>query len=191
LDKIFGILLIAIIAIVSATSLTYYVAVQQNQTQNNPSPTPTLAPEPTPTTTPSPSETPTESSSLPKPAVPEFTVKLTDYDVIEVKIKNQPEQVVDYNIRVRSQFSENWTELYHCPKVQDFYEPDAYPRQSEYDYTVLSFTVDYPAGDQVDIQVEAIIGVWVRPGIATNMFAPWIYDTETSGWSDTQTITIP
>jgi len=188
MDKaVIGLLLIAILAVVSATSLAYYLATQTNQTQNSTSPTPTPASTPAP----SPSEEPTEPISLPKPSVPEFTVGLINYNVIEVEIKNQPELWVDYNIRVRSHFSENWTELYHSPQVQDFYEPDAYPHQSESDYTVLSFSVDYPAGSLVDIQVEAIVGIWVRPGIATNMFAPWVYDTETSGWSETQTITLP
>jgi len=59
LDKsIIGVLLIAILAIVSATSLAYYVAVQSDQTQNNPSPTPRSSPEPTPTQSPIATPTP-------------------------------------------------------------------------------------------------------------------------------------
>lgn len=60
MDKaIIGVLLIAIIAIVSATSLAYYIAIQSDQTQDNPSPTPTPSPEPTqsPVATPTPEPT--------------------------------------------------------------------------------------------------------------------------------------
>ena len=115
MNKIAGILLIAILAIVSVTTLSYYIFSQPNQNQNNFSPTPT----PTPATSPnlSPSVEPTEPASIPKPSVPEFTVKAVShpYDVpttystdpytgetithegyhvenksIEVWIKNQP-----------------------------------------------------------------------------------------------------
>jgi len=93
LAKIAGILLIALLAVVSVTSLAYFVAVQPDQTQNNPSPTPTPTPEPTatpeatptptPTPTSSPSEEPTEQAFITKPSVPEFTVKFVDhsYDI--------------------------------------------------------------------------------------------------------------
>lgn len=101
-------------------SLSYYATIQPNQTPNNPSPTPAPTPTqtPSPTPTPSPSETPTEPTSIPKPSVPEFTLKFVvdSYDVpptygidqytgetviteggyhvdnktIEITIKNQP-----------------------------------------------------------------------------------------------------
>ncbi len=140
--KIIGILLIAILAIVSTGSLSYYAASQPNQTQNKPSPTSTP--------TPSPSEEPTEPASIPTPSVPEFTVELVDtsYDVpttystdpytgetvthegyhvesrtIIVKIKNQPfvpyydasrERTINFyfNIRIKGHFTEDWNELY-------------------------------------------------------------------------------
>ena len=75
-----ALLLIAVIATVSTTSLSYYIMSRPNQTQNNPSPTPmptstpTPTPTPTPPPTPSPSEQPTGPSSVPKPSVPDFTV---------------------------------------------------------------------------------------------------------------------
>jgi len=64
LDKIAGILLISLLAIVSITSLSYYIVSQPNQTQNPPSPTPT--PTSIPTLTPAP--TPTSSPLALKPA---------------------------------------------------------------------------------------------------------------------------
>ena len=113
----------ALLALVSTASLGYFVFSQPDQAgniANLSSPTPTPTPEPTqtpPTPTPSSREGTTEPASIPKPSVPEFTVKLVDhsYDVpttysvdqytgktithygyhvenksIEVSIKNQP-----------------------------------------------------------------------------------------------------
>lgn len=87
--KIIGILLTALIALVSTASLSYFVFSQPNEagnTANSPSPTPTPTLEPTsstPTPASSPSEEPNEPTSIPKPSVPEFTMKLVDnsYDV--------------------------------------------------------------------------------------------------------------
>ena len=64
--KISATLLIALIAIVSTASASYYIASQPNQTSNTPTPTPTPTASPTPTQ--SPSETPTDSS-IPIPSV--------------------------------------------------------------------------------------------------------------------------
>ena len=57
MDKIVTILLISLLAIVSITSLSYYIVSQPNQTQNTPSPTPT--PTNTPAFTPAPTAEPT------------------------------------------------------------------------------------------------------------------------------------
>jgi hypothetical protein len=159
-------------------------------------------------------------ASIPKPSVPEFTLKLADhsYDVppstitatdpytgkqtvttkpgyhvenktIEITIKNQPfvssSNLTNlyYDVRVKGHFGENWTELYSYSEVT----VGNLPLQSASENTVISTPQDYPAGGQVDFQVEAIIGT-VHPLYNTN-FAYWEY--ETSGWSNTQTITIP
>jgi hypothetical protein len=58
--------------------------------------------------------------------------------------------------------------------------------QSASENTVISTPQDYPAGGQVDFQVEAVIAT-AHPLYGTN-FGYWSY--ETSGWSNTQTITI-
>jgi hypothetical protein len=184
------------------------------------------------------------ATSIPKPAVPEFTVKLVDssYDIpttysidpytgenmthlgshverrtIEFKIKTQPftpfwvqespsaanwSVNFYYNIRVKGHFSEHWTEM--------FLASDGYPSQDyESDYRVLSYQGEYsstegmkfnagsimtsfPPGAQVDFQVEAMIG-YVSREYAGNygpFSYPWVFTGETSGWSNTQTITI-
>jgi hypothetical protein len=180
----------------------------------------------------------TDVRGIPKPSVPEFTVKLIDssYDVpttysldpytgenvthtgyhveqqsIEVKIKNQPftpyemqdsngnNQSINffYNIRIKGQFSEDWTELYRAS--------DGYPHQwSDSDYTALSYVlggdadtvlgtkmIKLPAGTQVDFQVEAMIGYIHREISMPIPGTGWVVTGETSGWSNTQTITIP
>lgn len=219
--KIIATLLIAIIAIVSTASLSYYVASQPNQTQNNSSPTPT----PTPTPTPSPSETPTETASTPKPSVPEFTVNFIEHShdvspiygvdqftgdnitiqegahyqwtTLDFTIKNQQvpsDSRLYYNIRYKGQYTDNWTDLYHG---------DTYIQQKSGEYSTISFlvsgspytpdahigTLPIPAGAQVDFQVEAMIGGFYR--ISPMFSSGYEFRGETSGWSETQTITMP
>lgn len=126
---------------------------------------------------------------------------------IEVKIKNQPftpYEIQDsygnnwtinffYNIRIKGHFSENWIELYN--------PSDGYLTQSDSQYTIISYVwggdadtimgtkmIKLPAGGQVDFQVEAMIGYVSRSG--NPPWYPWVFTGETSGWSNTQTITI-
>lgn len=214
MDKIAGMLLIALLAIVTAVSLSYYILNQPNQTQNNPSSTPTPTPATTPT--PSPSEEPTQPTSIPKPSVPEFTVETGDHSyvvpsytsidpytgdpithpsytveniTIDITIKNQPFTPPD-----------NLTNLYYGVRVKGHFEQSwtelyyitnrtngNYLRiQSASENTVISIPQDYPQG-QVDFQVEAVIAT-AHPLLNTN-FGYWTW--EASDWSDTQTITIP
>ena len=125
---------------------------------------------------------------------------------IEVKIKNQPfetfkneyNQTVNlyYNIRIKGHFEENWTELYRATY--------GFPRQSiDSDYTVFSYTwvehgetsigtwmITLRAGAQADFQVEAMIGQIVDYGPFSEHSPREDFEGETSGWSNTQTITI-
>jgi hypothetical protein len=169
------------------------------------------------------------AQSIPKPSVPEFTVKLVahPYDVpttyttdpytgenitypgyhvenrsIESTIKNQPSvwgenYTLYYNVRVKGYFEKNWTEL------------QSHSAQSDSKYTVLSLPVYYPPKAQVDFQVEAIIihsyenrvfsDDWLAQHPLAEVMQPGledIYEQEftivgTSGWSETQTVTIP
>ena len=103
MDKaIIGVLLIAIIAIVSATSLAYYVAIQTNETHNTPLPTPT--PASTPLSTPAPTAEPTLTN---------------DYVVYEWHLKAEYVNNVTWlNSTIRSTTAEyydsdkTWTENY-------------------------------------------------------------------------------
>jgi hypothetical protein len=230
LDKIAGILLIALLAIITAVSLSYYILNQPNQTQNNLSPTPTPTPSPTPTK--SPSETPTETVSIPKPSVPEFTLKYVDtsYDVpsstttttdpytgeqtvtthpgyhvkngtIEVTIKNQ--EFTPYPIDSQHTISLFYYVSYkgHYAEDWDYYPPSTYGReysaifihQSTSDYTVVQFRA--PSEGEMDFRVQAQIGYYNSsqefypvPGAPITIYT---FNGEVSGWSATQTITIP
>jgi hypothetical protein len=212
LDKIVVIFLIAILAIVSITSLTYYVVSQPNQNQNNPSPTPTPAITPTP----SPTETPTQPFSIPKPSVPEFTVELADHSyivpsytspdpytgepitypsytvkniTIDITIKNQPFTPPDsltnlyYGVRIKGHFEDSWTERYY---ITNSTNGNFLRIQSATENTVISIPQDYPQG-QVDFQVEAVIAT--AHIFSNTNFGYWTW--EASDWSNTQTITIP
>jgi hypothetical protein len=132
---------------------------------------------------------------------------------IEVRIKNQPFTPYEiqengdnwttnffYNIRIRGHFSEDWIELYRAD--------DGYPHQwSDSDYTVISYLlgegdadtvlgtkmIRLPAGGQVDFQVKAMTGYVSRKWVGNYgpFSVPYVFTGETSGWSNTQTLTIP
>jgi hypothetical protein len=169
-----------------------------------------------------------EYASIPKPFVPEFTLKFVDnsYDVpttykidpftgenvtdqegyhvenksVEVWIKNQPftpvrdedgDLILDlyYNIRRKGHFDDRWRE----PLSSD------YVYRSDSDYTVVSYTLgsyslNVTSGGQIDFQVEALVGDYVQ--VHGESVTPWgasswnVFLGETSGWSNTQTITV-
>ncbi len=131
-------------------------------------------------------------ASIPKPSVPEFTVQFVSDSSVRVTIKNQPfnasYDILCYNIRVSPHNCNSWTELYQSYGGTDNYP--GYLIQSGSDYTELTISV----GTQTDIQVEAIIGHMNRvynPN-STNPITmwPWKFVGKSSGWSNTQTITI-
>jgi hypothetical protein len=140
-----------------------------------------------------------------------------DNNTIEVMIKNQPFAYsingltyhLYYNVRTKPHFVGNWTELY--PIVERLssaynssgnsyseYISNNSPPESTSEYTVLSFSADYPPNAQVDFQVEAIIGHASQAWVIQHPFAPEyggyyepaIAFDEISGWSNTQTVTI-
>jgi hypothetical protein len=147
----------------------------------------------------------TGDSGIPKLSVPEFTVEFGNYVYLEVRIKNQPlasyhdniSNAFYYNIRAKPHSSEQWTGLYHAE--------DGYATPSDSEYTVITVgyleengislwaqtrkILDVPSSDQVDFQVEAMIGHLARAGGPP--FFDWQLVGETSGWSVTQTIPIP
>ena len=115
-------------------------------------------------------------------------------DTIAITITNQQNQVnIYYDVRLKGHFEENWTELY--PYSNTYEVP---PQASSSNYTLISIPQDYPAGGQVDFQVQALTGYittvsYLPPGDHDIPFGTTQAFTATSesGWSNTQTITIP
>jgi hypothetical protein len=117
---------------------------------------------------------------------------------IELIIKNQPltsyrqngEDVsFYYNVREKGHYEENWTAIY---TVDNYFTAPSNTTD-----TTLTYSLDpnappwldnnLPSGGQLDFQVEALIGHIGR----TVGFASWYFNGQESGWSNTQTITIP
>ncbi len=111
-----------------------------------------------------------------------------------VTIKNQPfasNYHLFYNIRYKGHFGSSWTELYSYSR----YSSGNLLYASDSQYTAVSIPPAYPAGAQVDFQVEAMLWHY------TQVYSPSISGSgnyeerftiyETSSWSNTQTITIP
>lgn len=248
--KIICLLLIAILVTVLTASLSYVFS-QPNPTQNNPSPTPTpmpiptLMPTPTPTSTPTltpsptPREEPTEPAYMPKPSVPDFTLKYVDYSydmpptygideytgktvitksgehvdnrTIEITIKNQAftpftdassGRAINlyYNIRCKGSFGQDWDEIFgRLIWYGTTTNPLAiygYPSQdSTSQYTTVSYTLPWNVVEgQIDFQVQALKG-YVERTVEESRIIFVIYNYTVhgaeSGWSTTQTITIP
>ncbi len=124
---------------------------------------------------------------------------------IQLTIKNQPftsyiqngaNISFYFNVREKGAYAQNWTTLYN----PNYY----FPTQSNAGYTTLVYLIDQNAppfwddfvnGGIVEFQVQALIG-FVHRGYnasATNPLEmyPWIFDGQTSNWSNTQTITVP
>jgi hypothetical protein len=117
------------------------------------------------------------------------------------------------DVQMKGHFSENWTSPYSADL--------GYLTQSNSEYTIMIFPVVpsessqsgydienyYPYGSsfhstltgiasdgQVDFRVQVMIGYVHRvPSSVGNPFfnMPWVFDGQTSAWSNTQTITLP
>ncbi len=120
---------------------------------------------------------------------------------LDVKIKNQqyPSIIDDnnsnlyYNVRTKGYYGEDWSERYSYT-YESYESPDKLPVQSNSsEYTVLSIPTHYRVGDLVDVQVEAILGYRYTYYLADHIFPVPVtaFNYEKSGWSSTQTLTMP
>jgi hypothetical protein len=123
-----------------------------------------------------------------------------EYSAVNITVKNQhvslPNQTYFYyNVQLKLHDSAIWiTNIYPLAETD-------YPLQSNSEYTVLSFTTTYLSqyfeayynislvnGAEIDIQVEALIGKIVTVG---GFPEGTEFNGQTSGWSNTQTVTLP
>jgi hypothetical protein len=122
---------------------------------------------------------------------------------IEVTIRNQPftpytdasgnEININYNVRVKGHFTDGevWHEVYPETQHRDVFGYDTKGTlQSNSGYTVISCSADYPAGAQVDFQVEALEGYFTKCYPFILDIFTWVFTGELSGWSNTQTLNI-
>jgi hypothetical protein len=139
----------------------------------------------------------TDSSPIPKPSVPEFTVKASA-TAIEVTIKNQP---------LSSYENGSYPNLYYGFRFKDLnarigfwdYDPiffvgsstyGGYYKASDSDFTAVSLSLGgyHFSSGQIDIQAIALVG----NQYPTDMQNGTVYgfEGEISGWSNTQTLII-
>jgi hypothetical protein len=148
---------------------------------------------------------PSSAQSIPTPSMPEFTVKyvgtasvpLTGFALpaVNITIKNQP--FTPYTDR-----NGNKINLYYLIQWKDNsssgWQQDELPlTQSNSSYTVLPLALvrsgaPAPSG-QVDFQVEAVIGyvTYIQGSVPQGQYIPPTYTGQMSGWSNTQTVTVP
>ena len=127
-----------------------------------------------------------------------------EYSTVEVIIKNQAftdQTNIDhllYNVRLKPHdYADNyWQELFN-PNL------DGFPIQTSSNFTIIPIAAEgatelqyqIAAGATTDVQVKAMIGHIERGfnGNATNQIEmyPYVFVGQTSGWSDTHTVTLP
>ena len=192
---------------------------------------------------------PASAQSIPKPSVPDFTVKFVDHSytveessqinpyngktevipahqvqnyTIELTINYQhitPAIERDFNaafrydINVKGHFAKNWTIMYSLfegPEPSDSdhtiitYELVSSPTHPEQGFELRSFFDDpigsntvtgIPPNSKLDFRVRIMYGAMLRSynPDATDQLSmyPYVFEGETSDWSNTQTISIP
>jgi len=137
------------------------------------------------------------AQTIPRPSVPEFTAKVVNTN-LEVTIKNQLLTLYENG---------SYPNLYYMFRIQDhnlgypnwMIEPNyfvgsisygEYYKASDSEFTVVSLSYNFPS-DQIDIQTMALIGnqvPYTDPAVQETLYK---FDGENSGWSNTQTVTIP
>jgi hypothetical protein len=134
-----------------------------------------------------------------KPSIPEFSITVETQQTVTVTIKNSYNYYTFYNIRAKDHFSDNWTEFFDAHTYTET-NPRGYISPSNTENTTINLQINYAPGSQVDFQTEAIqwgpIQVWVPESPYPWDSTPAHYEQRisyygTSGWGNTQTITIP
>lgn len=135
-----------------------------------------------------------------------------DNRTVEISIKNQSfnnftdpssGKAIDlfYNVRYKGTFTESWAEMYGGKGKMVMYDMDSqiaqygYPKQTYgAQYTIVSFSLsNIPNNVQIEFQVQALEGYTdriVQDGRILFSIVDYEFTGQTSGYSNTQTITI-
>jgi hypothetical protein len=135
------------------------------------------------------------------PSIPEFSIKLEGQQSVTVTIKNSYEHnyYTFYNIRAKDNLGDNWTEFFDA-HTYTAANPRGFISPSNSENTTVDLQINYVPGSQVDFETEAIqwrpTQVWVPESPYPWDSTPAHYEQRisyygTSGWGNTQTITIP
>jgi hypothetical protein len=129
-----------------------------------------------------------------------LTIKNQPYTPTLLYQGNSPTSLV-YSIQVKGHFGQEWIPMNvfgEGPKLSNdlntmvSYSLDSFSDEeyllSSHDFMVSTNTVTgLPPGSQIDSQVEALSGYWTR----TEAFDSMRFEAQESGWSETQTVTLP
>jgi hypothetical protein len=145
------------------------------------------------------------------------TTAQIDNSTIQIMIKNQQlaygsDYHLYYEFRMKPHFNENWTEYYSpvslfsgsnltlAQYLSTIYYSYSFP-ESNSAYTILSLSASgYQPNYQIDFEVTAELGINStfysvhtvgEVPIGAGQYEPAIAYLSTSGWSNTQTVTIP
>ena len=159
----------------------------------------------------------TFAQTIPKPAVPEFTVEYVVYtSYIEPTYTVNPYTGYDdtngnhidlyFNFRYKGHYETQWTYEPFNPDGKSAYAAGgwafgSFPKytQSSSDYTTLTFNLHkfigyssgFPSGGQLDFQMQAQIGnIFPSEGVSPSLGSYYNFTGQTSDWSNTKTITI-
>ncbi len=136
------------------------------------------------------------------PPLPEFSITVETQQTVVVTINNSYEHntYTFYNIRAKDHLSNNWTEFFDA-HTYTATNPRGYISSSNSENTTVNLQINYEPGSQVDFQMEAIqyrespVWIpdhsWAQTPEGGHYEQRYSFNTTTSGWGNTQTITIP
>jgi hypothetical protein len=163
---------------------------------------------------------PVKTETIPKPSVPEFTVRFVENSYNQIQNKTIELAIINQPFTSFYVSSNDTTKLYYQVQVKSFssywyyinygyYGPDNpyFSANTGQEYTLLTFgltgnngsgssgllNLAIPAGGKADFKVQAFIGYYNKTynGMPFGENYTYTFTGQSSEWSTTQTITIP
>ena len=134
------------------------------------------------------------TKTIPGYHVQKFTIDLTINNQNFPSTLNGNKSNLYYNVRIKGHFEQGWNELYPYTTTSI----GSLQQQSSSDHTILSFPANYRVGDQIDFQVQAVLGYQYSYettfyGQTTHIIPMQVnsFIYKSSAWSQTQTFAMP